>query len=57
VDGDTVARGRAAGADAASALEDNDSHGFFAREGGVVRTGPTGTNVADLALVLRGASG
>jgi hydroxypyruvate reductase len=52
-DGGTVARGRRAGVDAAAALEDNDSHGFFCREGGVFRTGPTGTNVADLALVLR----
>jgi len=47
----TVARGRAAGADARRALEDNDSHGFFAVEGGLLVTGPTGTNVMDLALV------
>jgi glycerate 2-kinase len=52
-DGGTVARGRGAGIDAAAALADNDAHGFFCREGGVFRTGPTGTNVADLALVLR----
>ena len=54
-DGGTVARGRRAGVDAAAALADNDSHGFFCREGGVIRTGATGTNVADLALVLRDA--
>jgi glycerate 2-kinase len=52
-DGGTVARGRRAGADAAEALADNDSHRFFCREGGLIRTGATGTNVADLALVLR----
>jgi len=52
-DGDTVARGRRAGVDAATALADNDSYGFFHREGGLLRTGPTGTNVTDLALVLR----
>ncbi len=52
-DGDTVERGRRAGVDAAAALADNDSHGFFCREGGVIRTGVTATNVADLALVLR----
>jgi len=50
-DGGTVARGRRAGVDAAAALSDNDSHGFFCREGGVIRTGVTGTNVADLAFV------
>jgi hydroxypyruvate reductase len=52
-DGGTVARGARAGSDASAALADNDAHGFFAREGGLVRTGPTGTNVADLAFVLR----
>jgi glycerate 2-kinase len=52
-DGDTVARGRRAGVDAAAALADNDSHRFFCREGGAFRTGATGTNVADLAFVLR----
>jgi glycerate-2-kinase len=52
-DGGTVARAQRLGVDAAAALAANDSHGFFCREGGVVRTGPTGTNVADLALLLR----
>ncbi len=51
-DGGTVARGRGVGVDAVRALADNDSHTFFCREGGVIRTGATGTNVADLALVL-----
>ncbi len=55
-DGGTVARGRAAGVDARRALAENDSHGFFAAEGGLLRTGPTGTNVADLAFVLRDAA-
>ncbi|HEY5658797.1 MAG TPA: DUF4147 domain-containing protein [Myxococcota bacterium] len=49
-DGGTVARGRALGLDARAALEDNDAHGFFAAEGGVLRTGPTRTNVMDLAF-------
>jgi glycerate 2-kinase len=52
VDGGTVARGSAVGVDAAAALVRNDSHGFFRQEGGLVVTGPTGTNVADLAVVL-----
>jgi len=47
----TVSRGRAAGVDAQRALAENDSHGFFAVEGGLLVTGPTGTNVMDLALV------
>lgn len=47
----TVARGQAAGVDARHALEDNDSHGFFSAEGGLLITGPTGTNVMDLVLM------
>ena len=51
VDGDTVARGRSLGVDARAALADNDSHSFFDREGGVLRTGATGTTVMDLACL------
>ena len=50
-DGGTVARGVAAGVDAREALEANDSYGFFSAEGGLLRTGATGTNVNDLVLV------
>jgi glycerate-2-kinase len=50
-DAGTVERGRRRAADARAALADNDSHGFFAAEGGLFTTGPTGTNVMDLALV------
>ena len=50
-DGDTVARGLACGQNAQSALADNDSHSFFDAEGGILRTGPTGTNVMDLAIL------
>jgi glycerate-2-kinase len=50
-DAGTLARGAAAGVDAAAALADNDAYGFFAAEGGLLRTGPTGTNVMDLALI------
>jgi len=52
-DGGSVGRGAAAGIDAAAALARNDAHAFFAAEGGQLRTGPTGTNVMDLVLVLR----
>jgi glycerate-2-kinase len=50
-DGGTVARGQAAGLDARAALDDNDSHTYFAGEGGVFRTGTTFTSVMDVALV------
>lgn len=54
VDGSTVARGRAAGLDARDALERNDAHTFLRAAGDLVVTGPTGTNVNDLVLVLVG---
>ena len=53
VDIDTLARGRAAGRDAAAALADNDAGGFLAATGDVVVTGPTNTNLLDLYLIVR----
>jgi glycerate-2-kinase len=50
-DGETLAHGNELGVDARAALAANDSHSFFDREGGVLRTGPTGTNVMDLAFL------
>ncbi len=51
-DGETCAR---AGMDAAqAALAKNDSYPFFESLGDLVKTGPTGTNVMDLHLVLVG---
>ncbi len=35
-------------------LENNDSYGFFRRMGDLIVTGPTGTNVMDLHLILIG---
>jgi glycerate-2-kinase len=55
-DAGTLARGAALGLDARACLEANDAHGFFAREGGCLVTGPTGTNVMDLVLVRAGPS-
>lgn len=58
VDGAAVPRAAALGLDAAAFLERNDSHSFFAeldRRGGgrsLLRTGPTGTNVSDLQVIL-----
>jgi glycerate 2-kinase len=50
-DGGSVARGAARGASASRALAENDAYSFFQAEGGILRTGPTRTNVMDLALV------
>lgn len=52
VDGGTCAQARAAGLDASLFLRRNDSYGFFRRAGGHIVTGPTGTNVNDLYLLL-----
>jgi glycerate-2-kinase len=55
----TLRRGVLAGVDAREALSRNDSYGFFSAEGGLLVTGPTGTNVMDLVLLrvdpLRGS--
>lgn len=51
-DGETAARGRTHGLDAEAALADNDSYTFLRAAAGLFRTGPTGTNVADLMMVL-----
>ena len=38
--------------DPASYLDNNDSYSFFDNAGGLIRTGPTGTNVMDLRVFL-----
>ena len=43
------------GLDPAPYLADNDSGRFFERAGGLIRTGPTGTNVMDLRIILLSA--
>ncbi|MDB4949956.1 MAG: Hydroxypyruvate reductase [Gemmatimonadetes bacterium] len=52
VDGTSVARGRAHGMEAHDALLRNDSHPFHRATGDLLVTGPTGTNVNDIILVL-----
>lgn len=52
VDGTTIARARALGLDPRGCLEDNDAYSFFRRLGDLLVTGPTGTNVMDLMLML-----
>lgn len=53
VDGATVARGELAGLDARDALARADAGTFLEASGDLIRTGPTGTNVMDLAIGLR----
>lgn len=51
-DGDTVERGRQLGLEASGYLESNDAHSFFSALDDLIVTGPTGTNVMDLVLLL-----
>ncbi len=53
VDDGTLARMRAAGVDPAAALAANDSYAALAASGDLLMTGPTGTNVADLQVMIR----
>ena len=52
VDGHTVARGKQKRLAAVAYLQRHDSYTFFKKVGGHIVTGPTGTNVNDLYLVL-----
>ena len=52
VDGTTISRAEALGLDAASHLSNNDSYHFFERLGDLIKTGPTGTNVADVQVIV-----
>ncbi|MHB8069155.1 MAG: glycerate kinase type-2 family protein [Desulfobaccales bacterium] len=51
-DGRTVARALSLGLDPGHSLADNDSYTFFEKLDDLVITGPTGTNVMDLQLIL-----
>ncbi len=52
VDGATAGAIRAAGLDPAAALAENDAYPALEAAGAQLRTGPTGTNVNDLTVVL-----
>ena len=52
VDGQTVGRIEALGLDPIASLKENDSYTCFQKAGGLFITGPTGTNVMDLQIVL-----
>lgn len=54
VDSATIRKAREIGIDPAAYLENNDSYHFFSRTGELLITGPTGTNVMDLQIILAG---
>jgi glycerate-2-kinase len=53
-DGVTVERGAHLHLSAADYLARNDSYHFFGRLGDLILTGPTGTNVMDVRMILCG---
>lgn len=55
VDGGSMDSLEGAGIDAAEALDNNDSYNALKACGGLIITGPTGTNVNDAAIVLTGS--
>ena len=56
VDTTTLQRARAIGLDPREFLERSDAYSFFVALGDVIATGPTGTNVRDLRILLAGTS-
>ena len=52
IDRRSLLRTREAGLDLAGALEANDATGFFEGCGGLIVTGPSGTNVMDVAILI-----
>ncbi len=52
-DGGSIGRAIPAGVDAKALLARHDSNAFFASTGGLIETGPTGTNVNDVWLAVR----
>ena len=55
-DAETVTRAESAGLSAIDSLKNNDAYHFFKPLDDLVMTGPTGTNVADVAFVMVGAA-
>ena len=54
VTGGTIARARKAGLHAREFLDENNAYEFFRAVGGLLVTGPTGTNVMDINVMLTG---
>lgn len=54
VDGDSMQAMQAKGLDVSTVLQNNDAYHALEAIGGLIKTGPTGTNVNDLTLALLG---
>ena len=52
IDETSLTKSRRAGLDAADYLARNDAYHFFDPIGGLIKTGPTGTNVMDLGMIF-----
>jgi glycerate 2-kinase len=52
VDGKTLARAARSGLNPRDYLAENDSYHFFSKLGDLIFTGPTGTNVNDVSLII-----
>ncbi len=57
VDSETVQKAEQAGISPYTHLKNNDSYNFFKQTGELLMTGPTGTNVMDLRVILVGRVG
>jgi glycerate-2-kinase len=52
VDGETMRHSKGLGLEAGMFIKNNDSYDFFSRVGGLIYTGPTGTNVNDITMII-----
>lgn len=52
VDGETIKTASSMGIDHEEYLRNNDSYNFFKKSGGLFITGPTGTNVMDIQVIM-----
>lgn len=57
VDGDSLGQWKSLGLDVFSVLRENDAYHALGKIGGLMMTGPTGTNVNDVAVALLRAGG
>jgi len=51
-DAETIGRAELLGLDPSRFLAENDSYTFFEKVGGLFKTGPTGTNVCDIQILI-----
>jgi glycerate-2-kinase len=52
VDGKTISRSEKLGLNAEEALKENDSYTFFSKLNDLILTGPTGTNLNDITILI-----